>query len=75
MSVVQRTTNTMEQRQQGRRLVRWSAYCPLLSMPLPLIGYVLSVVACYLALAGWEAARTTAEPASLALYRAKKHRA
>jgi hypothetical protein len=67
MSAVQ---GTMKQRQQGRRLARWSAYCPLLSMPLPLIGYVLSVVACYLALAGWEAARTSPDADDHALFAA-----
>jgi diguanylate cyclase (GGDEF)-like protein len=39
-------------------------------MPLPLIGYVLSVLACYLALAGWEAARTPPNGAELVLFAA-----
>ena len=39
-------------------------------MPLPLIGYVVSVVACYLALFGWELAQAPAVPASLALFAA-----
>ena len=66
MSAVQ---HTVKQRNEGlRRLVRWPCYVPLLSMPLPLIGYVLSVVACYLGLSGWEAARTPARAADLALF-------
>jgi GGDEF domain-containing protein len=52
------------------RLVRLPCSFPLLSMPLPLIGYVLSVVACYLALFGWEAARTPRNAADLALFAA-----
>jgi hypothetical protein len=67
MSAVQRT---MKERQRERRLVRWSAYCPLLSMPLPLIGYILSVLACYLALAVWEVARTPPDADDLALFAA-----
>lgn len=52
------------------RLVRWRRSFPLLSMPLPLIGYVLSVLACYLALFGWEAARTPQSASDLALFAA-----
>jgi diguanylate cyclase (GGDEF)-like protein len=52
------------------RLVRRPRSFPLLSMPLPLIGYVLSVVACYLALFGWELARTPKNASELALFAA-----
>ncbi len=52
------------------RLVRWRRSFPLLSMPLPLIGYVLSVLACYLVLFGWEAARTPQSASDLALFAA-----
>ena len=52
------------------RLVRSPCSCPLLSMPLPLIGYVLSVVACYVALFGWELARTPKNASELALFAA-----
>jgi len=62
---------TVGQRPRGlRRLAARPGYVPLLSMPLPLIWYVLSVVACYLALAGWEAARTPADSAELGLFAA-----
>jgi ATP-binding cassette ChvD family protein len=45
------------QREFGR-LVRWPWYWPLLAMPLPLICYVLSVLAAYVALTGWELGQT-----------------
>lgn len=51
-------------------LIRVPGHFPLLSMPLPLIGYVLSVVACYLALFGWELARTPGNASDLALFAA-----
>ena len=54
MSAVQ---EAIRRRQRGfRRLDRWPWYWPLLAAPRPLVGYVLSVLAGYLALAGWEAA-------------------
>jgi diguanylate cyclase (GGDEF)-like protein len=68
MSAVQ---HTIGQRPRGlRRLVRWPWYSPLLSAPLPLVAYVLTVLACYLGLAGWVAARTPANGADLALFAA-----
>lgn len=52
MSAVQ---GAIRPRKQGFcRLFQWPWCWPLLTMPLPLIGYVLSVIAGYLALAGWE---------------------
>jgi hypothetical protein len=70
MSAVQ---DTVRQRHRGLRgLVAWPAYCPLLSLPLPLLGYILSVLACYLALAGWEAVRTPPSTAELVLFAALK---
>src|SRR5215472_18706934 len=66
MSAVQ---EAMRQRRRGfRRLVRWPWYWPLLAAPRPLIGYVLSVLAGYLALAGWEAARTRPAVGDLVLF-------
>jgi len=62
---------TVGQRPRGlRRLAARPGDVPLLSMPLPLIWYVLSVLACYLALTGWEAARTPANGAELGLFAA-----
>ena len=68
MSAVQ---GAIRQRQRGfRRLVRWPWYWPLLTMPLPLIGYVLSVLAGYLALFAWEARHTPVNAADLMLFAA-----
>ena len=68
MSAVQ---DTMKKGSGGLwRLIRVPCSFPLLSMPLPLIGYVLSVVACYLALFGWAAARTPRNASELALFAA-----
>lgn len=44
--------------------------CPLLDEPFPLIGYVLSVVACYLTLAGLEAGRTPVTSGDITLFAA-----
>src|SRR5579859_1656303 len=56
MSAVQ---DAIRQRQRGlRRLIRWPWAWPLLAMPLSLIVYVLTVIAAYLALIGWELAAT-----------------
>jgi ATP-binding cassette ChvD family protein len=55
------------QREFGR-LVRWPWYWPLLSMPLPLVGYALSVLASYLALAGWELGQTPLRARDLLLF-------
>ena len=68
MSTVQ---DAVRERQRGlRRLARWPWYWPLLAMPAPLIGYVLSVLAGYLALAVWEAARTPVNAGELVLFAA-----
>jgi GGDEF domain-containing protein len=62
---------TIKQRRGGLfRLVRRLRFFPLLSMPLPLVGYVLSVVGGYLALAGWEVARTPRSLADVTLFAA-----
>ena len=47
-------------RSQGplQRLFRWPSGWPLLAMPTSLIVYVLVVLACDLALIGWELAAT-----------------
>jgi len=67
MSAVQ---DTVRQRHRGvAGLVARPLSCPLLSLPLPLTGYILSVLTCYLGLAGWEAARTPLSAAELVLSR------
>src|SRR5215469_12503564 len=66
MSAVQ---DAIRQRQQGfRRLIGWPWCWPLLAMPLPVIVYVLSVVAVDSALVGWELARLNPRPADVALF-------
>jgi diguanylate cyclase (GGDEF)-like protein len=66
MSAVQ---GAIRQRQRGaRRLVRWPWYLPLLTMPLPLIAYVLSALAIYLGLFAWEVRQTPLNAADLMLF-------
>lgn len=50
------------------RLVRWSQRWPLLAQPAPLAGYVTAVLACDLALIGWELTRTRPHPGDLLLF-------
>src|ERR1700683_1752620 len=66
MSAVQ---DAMRQRQQepGGGLAR-SRRCPLLDEPFSLVGYVLSVLVCYLTLIGGEAARTSVTAGSVDLF-------
>jgi diguanylate cyclase (GGDEF)-like protein len=66
MSAVQ---GAIRQRQRGfRRLIRWPWCWPLLAMPLPVIVYVLSVVAADLAMAGWELAQFCPQADDVALF-------
>lgn len=66
MSAVQ---NALRQRQRGlRRLVRWPWCWPLLAMPLPVVGYVVAVLAADAAVIGWEAARTSFLAKDIALF-------
>ena len=59
----------MGQGERGlRRLVRWPWCWPLLTMPTSLIVYVLVVLACDLALTGWELANTLPRPGDLLLF-------
>jgi diguanylate cyclase (GGDEF)-like protein len=68
MSAVQ---EAIGRRQRGlRRLIRWPWCWPLLSMPMSLIVYVLAVLACDLALIGWELARTPLRMDNAALFAA-----
>ncbi len=66
MSAVQ---DVIRERQRGiRRFVRWPWYWPLLTLPMPLLGYVLSVLLAYLALAGWELGRTPLRAGDILLF-------
>src|SRR5690349_15478219 len=51
-----------------RRLLRWPSCWPLLDMPTSLIVYVLAVLACDLALIGWELAATSPQAADMLLF-------
>jgi diguanylate cyclase (GGDEF)-like protein len=66
MSPVQDAIGQSQRRFQ--RLVRWPWCWPLLALPLPAIGYVLSVVAVDAALVGWELTRTRPRAWDLALF-------
>jgi len=66
MSAVQ---DAIRQRQRRiRRIMRWPWCWPLLTMPLPVIVYVLSVVTVDSALAGWELARIRPHARDVALF-------
>src|SRR6266704_5489895 len=68
MSAVQ---EAMRQRERAlRRMLRWPWCWPLLTMPTSLIVYVLTVLACDLALTGWELANTLPRPGDLLLFSA-----
>jgi diguanylate cyclase (GGDEF)-like protein len=51
-----------------RQLVGWPWCWPLLTLPVPLIGYVLSVIAADVALIGWQLPRTGAHAADAVLF-------
>jgi len=66
MSAVQ---DARRQRQQEvRGVLSWPWHCRLFDEPFPLIAYVLSVLACYLALAGVEAERTPVTTGNITLF-------
>ncbi len=66
MSAVQ---DVIRQRQRGfRRFVRWPWYWPLLTLPLPLIGYLSAVLLAYLVLAGWELGKTPLRAGDILLF-------
>ena len=66
MSAVQDAIN---QRQQGSgRLMRWPSCWAFLALPLPAIGYVLSLVAMDAILAGGELASTRPRARDLVLF-------
>ena len=50
---------SMKRRQRTvSRAVRWPWHWELLALPAPVVGYILSVLAVYVGMAGWEFART-----------------
>ena len=66
MSAVQ---EAIGQQDRGlRRLLRWPWCWPLLTMPTSLIVYVIVVLACDLALTGWEVASTRPRVSDLVLF-------
>ena len=69
MSAVQEAIGQRE-RGQGplRRLFRWPSGWPLFAMPTSLVVYVLVVLACDMALIGWELAATPPRPGDLLLF-------
>jgi ATP-binding cassette ChvD family protein len=72
MSAVQDSVRQQEQQQQGglREVIRWPWHWPLFANRVPLIGYVLAVLAAYGALAGWEFANTPPRVSDLVLFAA-----
>jgi diguanylate cyclase (GGDEF)-like protein len=50
------------------RLVRWPMQWPLMAQRAPLIAYIIVVVACDLALTGWELARTSPHGGEVVLF-------
>jgi diguanylate cyclase (GGDEF)-like protein len=50
------------------RLVRWPRRWPLLSQPGPLVAYIIAVLACDLALLGWELAKARPHEGQLLLF-------
>jgi len=66
MSAVQ---DAMRQRQrQARGGLAWPRRCPLFDEPFSLVGYVLSVLACYLTLVGVAATRTPVTVGGVTLF-------
>ncbi len=61
--------DALRQRQQEvRGVFQWPWRCPLFDEPFPVIGYVLSVVACYLTLAVLKAAQTPITSGDVTLF-------
>ncbi|MBO0805156.1 MAG: GGDEF domain-containing protein [Nocardiopsaceae bacterium] len=56
MSAVQETIRRRQH--EVSRIVRWPRHWALLALPVPVVGYILSMLAAYAGLAGWELWRT-----------------
>jgi diguanylate cyclase (GGDEF)-like protein len=70
MSAVQDPARERPRANRGGFPRPWSRACPLLREPLPLIGYVIGVLACYLAVTGWCAASTPVTDGDVTLFAA-----
>ena len=70
MSAVQDAAKERQRENRGGSSWPWSWQCPLFREPLSLIGYVTGVLACYLALTGWETASTPLTSGDLSLFAA-----
>src|SRR5580692_2131789 len=70
MSAVQDAAKERQRENRGGSSWPWSWQCPLFREPLSLIGYVTGVLACYLALTGWETASTPLTSGDLTLFAA-----
>jgi diguanylate cyclase (GGDEF)-like protein len=73
MSAVQdalRRRREARQARQARGVIGWRWHCPLFEQPVPLIGYVLSVVTSYLALTGLEAEQNPFTSGDITLFAA-----
>jgi diguanylate cyclase (GGDEF)-like protein len=68
MSAVQEATGQRQREARGGLPLPWQ--CPLFHEPLALIGYVTGILACYLVLIGWEAARTPVTGGDVTLFAA-----
>jgi diguanylate cyclase (GGDEF)-like protein len=70
MPAVRDTTKERQRQNRSGFPWPWSWHCPLFHEPLPLIGYVTGVLACYLAFAGWAAVRTPVTAGDFSLFTA-----
>jgi diguanylate cyclase (GGDEF)-like protein len=70
MSAVQDAVKERERAPRNGVSRPWSWHCLLLDEPPPLIGYVTSVLACYLTLTVWETARTPVTGSDITLFAA-----
>ena len=68
MSAVQDAAKKRQRENRGGFSWRWSRQYRLLREPLSLIGYVTGVLACYLAITGWEAASTPVAGGDVTLF-------
>ena len=70
MSAVQDGMGQRQEEVRGLLSWPWRWHFPLFDEPLALIGYVMGVLTCYLAAAGWEAAHTEVTARDVTLFAA-----